>query len=536
MHLVNLLIELITIYKMQLSLTKIPLILIAVLFCSCGEYSLKLAPSNSDGESSVSVSKQEICLLADDALVCSPDAGISESVTDTLWINSNRSWSVIIPEVDDEWLSTSVSEYVNVTGEMYSYPLVISGLRNVGSASRTSDLTIYTPGCDPIIVPVVQKAFEPILKLECLNGNQLDYRTDTCHMVVRSNIEWTIEVEVGTSVDVGLTASKGTGVKTIQARFPYNFDDERGRVATVSVNGEGVEKSSVELYQRQSETFFRLGEWNDGIQNPLYPKIHIPLESNSTWSAEIVSTTYANARLVPSSGDATISGFDFIADHGFDPEVHEKSAIVKIHRDGKDDITVSFSQEGCIHLKFLSYNPEYNAKYTDPTASYMPYLPYDWMWVSHDVETFPISAGAREFADQEIDLMMNGGYIFTVFGKTNGVWYRERKEGFQIGKYLNDYIKFPAIEGMRLSRMLFESSALAPTTYTVRTEDGTTIIKGGEKTSTSEYTMIYEEYNDIKEHKFPDTQENTRYRMNLESVGACISIKELCLFYEKVNK
>jgi hypothetical protein len=158
------------------------------------------------------------------------------------------------------------------------------------------------------------------------------------------------------------------------------------------------------------------------------------------------------------------------------------------------------------------------------------------MWVSHDKESFPTSAGVREFAGQEIDLIMHGGYIFTVFGKTNGVWYRERKEGFQIGKYPNDYIKFPAIEGMRLSRMLFESSALAPTTYTVRTEDGTTIIKGGEKTSTAEYTMIYDEYNDVKEHMFPDTQENTRYRMNLESVGACISIKELCLFYEKVNK
>lgn len=519
------------------SLTKFPLLLIAVLLYSCSEYTLEQAPSEFDGEPSVSVAKDHVCLLADDALTCIPDVGISESVSDTLWIHSNRSWSVRIPEDDCEWLSSSACEFVNVTGEIHSYPLLITGLRNFGKESRTSNLTIFASGCDPIVVPVVQEAFEPVLKLECLSGdNRLDYAADTCHLVVRSNIDWTIEIEPGTSVDVTLTASKGTGVKIVQACFPYNFDDERGRVATATVSSEGLEKSSVELYQRQSETFFCLGEWNDGMQNPLLPKIHIPLESNSRWSAEIVSTTYANARLEPSSGDATISGFDFIADHGFDPGLHEKSAVVKIHREGKEDITVSFSQEGCIHLKFLSYNPEYNAKYTDPTASYMPYLPYDWMWVSHDEETFPIAAGTREFADKEVDLVMNGGYVFTVYGKTNGVWYRERKEGFQIGKYLNDYIKFPAIEGMRLSRMLFESSALAPTTYTVRTEDGATIIKGGEKTATSEYTMIYSEYNDVKEHIFPDTQENTRYRMNLESVGACISIKELCLFYEKVNK
>ena len=522
---------------MQRSLTKIPLFLIVVLLNSCSEYSLKLAPSVTDAQPFVFVGQDDLFLPADDVLTCSPESGLSESVSDTLWIESNTSWAIMIPDKDHEWLSSSVNEFINVSGQVKSYPLVISCSRNLENLKRVTDLTIYTSGCDPIVVPVVQEAFESVLKLECLyDDNQLHYAADTCYLLVRSNVDWTIEVEPGTSVDVNLTASKGTGVKTVQAHFPYNFDDERGRVATVSVKGEGVEKSSVELYQRQSETFFRLGEWNDGMQNPLLPKIHIPLESNSTWSAEIVSTTYANARLEPSSGEATVSGFDFIADHGFDPEVLEKSAVVKIHREGKEDITVSFSQEGCIHLKFLSYNPEYNAKYTDPTASYMPYLPYEWMWVSHDVDTFPISAGAREFADQEIDLIMHGGYMFTVFGKTNGVWYRERKEGFQIGKYLNDYIKFPAIEGMRLSRMLFESSVLAPTTYTVRTEDGMTIIKGGEKTTTSEYTMIYDEYNDVKEHIFPDTQANTRYRMNLESVGACISIKELCLFYEKVNK
>ena len=519
------------------SLTKIPLFLITVLLYSCSEYSLELASSNIDGESIVSVSKTEVCLCADDALTCNPDEGISEYVSDTLWIHSNRSWSIRIPEDDNEWLFSSVSEYVNVTGELKSYPLVISGIRNFGGESRASNLTVYTSGCDPVVVPVIQKAFEPVLKLECLYGdNLLDYVADTSHLVVRSNLDWTIEVEAGASVEVNLSASKGNGVKTVQARFPYNFDDERGRAVIVSLKSDGQEKSSVELFQRQSETFFRLRGWNDGRQNPLLPKIHIPLESNSSWSAEILSSTFSNARLEPSSGDATISGFDFIADHGFDPETGEKEAVVAIHREGKEDITVSFSQEGCIHLKFLSYNPDYNAKYTDPTATYMPYLPYDWMWVSHDKESFPTSAGVREFAGQEIDLVMRGGYIFTVFGKTNGAWYRERKEGFQIGKYLNDYIKFPAIEGMRLSRMLFESSALASTTYTVRTEDGATIINGGDKTSTSEYTMIYDEYNDVKEHIFPDTQASARYRMNLESVGACISIKELCLFYEKVNK
>lgn len=523
---------------MQRLLTKFTLILVAVLMnSSCSEYSFQLQSSGADSESFVSVRKTEVCLLADDALICIPEVGMSESVSDTLWVESNRSWSIMIPESDQEWLSSSVSEYVNVSGELQSYPLVITGLRNLESKVRSTILTVFASGCDPVEVPVSQNSYQPVLKLECLNGdNKLNFTADTCRMVVRSNLSWTLEVESGASVDVKLSASKGSGVKPVQARFPYNFDDERGRSVVVSVSSEGLEKSSVELFQRQSESFFKLGEWTDGRQNPLLPKIHIPLESNSAWSAEIVSSTFSNARLEPSSGEATIAGFDFIADHGFDPEVEEKHAVVKIHRDGKEDLVVSFSQEGCIHLKFLSYNPEYNAKYTDPTASYMPYLPFDWMWVSHDEQTFPTSAGVREFAGQEVDLVMHGGYIFTVFGKTNGVWYRERKEGFQIGKYLNDYIKFPAIEGMRLSRMLFESSALASTTYTVRTEDGSSIIKGGEKTSTSEFTMIYEEYNDVKEAIFPDTQENTHYRMNLESVGACISIKELCLFYENVNK
>ncbi len=518
---------------MQMSIKGlIPLLLICVVI-SCNEYSFDVDSELADSPALITVKDDSLSLPADDALTCDPEIGISEQVLDTLWIDSNRSWSINIPEECSHWLSVSLDEYVNVTGETQSFPLVVSALRHHETLSRTAEITIFASGCDPIILPVEQKAFQPTLLLEALSpGEPLAYAADTCFLVVRSNLDWEIAVDSENSSGVTLSKSKGTDVKVVEARFPYNFDDERGRSETVAVSSSGMEKSTYEIFQRQSETFFRLVNWTDGIQNPLLPKIHIPLESNSDWTAEIISTTYQNARLEPSSGSATVDGLDFIADHGFDPEIAEKQATIAIQREGKSDIIVNFTQEGCIHLKFLTYNPDYNEKYTDSTASYMPYQPYEWMWTSHDEETFPIAAATREFADMEVDLVMNGGYVFTAYGRTNGIWYRSRKEGLQIGKSLNDYIKFPAVDGKRLSRMLFESSALAPTTYTVRTEDGTEIIEGGEKTTTTEYSMIYQEYNDVKEAYFPATETGTRYRLNLESSGSCLSIKELCLFYE----
>ena len=71
------------------------------------------------------------------------------------------------------------------------------------------------------------------------------------------------------------------------------------------------------------------------------------------------------------------------------------------------------------------------------------------------------------------------------------------------------------------------------TTFSIRTADGATIIRGGEKRSTAELEYITKDINDLQEIVLTDTQPGTAYRMNNDSFGAALSIKDLCLIYQK---
>ena len=104
--------------------------------------------------------------------------------------------------------------------------------------------------------------------------------------------------------------------------------------------------------------------------------------------------------------------------------------------------------------------------------------------------------------------------------------------GLCVGKIKGDYVLLPALEGYRLSTMYYEASCKAVTPYTVRTEEGD-IIKGGEYSVTKQVFPLTSEHHDVHVHQFPETLPGERYRLTLEEDLRFISIKELCLVYEK---
>lgn len=504
--------------------------LFAVLLPSC---TASLPEIQYGDAASFDANKLSIVLPSDNVLTATPSEGLSDEISDTIIVSSSRSWRAVL-ECDDEssWAWLNREESVNTAGILKKDTLIISAIRNTEASVRNASLRLYAQESSPIIIPVEQSGFSPFLVAKAdKNPLFMDYAADTCMVVVRCNTAWTAEIEDSSSA-VEISRSKGNGVGSIKVTFPYNFDDERGRTTHLRVKAEGCPDAVVSFVQSQAVPFFLLEGNVDQVQSPLASVINIPLRSNKAWSAEISDCTFSNARLEPSSGDNTVSGFNFIADHGEDPEVAEKHATITIKRQGMEDIQVSFSQQGSLHLHFMDYDPSYNATYTDPSKTYMPYTATEWQFSSPEQEMVPGSATQRTWAG--IDLACQKGlYTFTMHGTSAGVWYNGRREGWMVGKSLNDYILFPAIEGMKLTRVLFESSALLMTTFSIRTSDGAQIISGGEKRSTSELDYVTKDINDLQEIVLTDTQPGVAYRMNNDSFGAALSIKDLCLIYQK---
>lgn len=483
-----------------------------------------------------------LTIPADIALLGDPfdsDADYS-TVTDTVWVSSSRSWSASVKTGDGgNWISLSTRERINVSGKEEKYPLVLTLNRNKFNSARTATLTIAAAEVEAHSkIEITQEAFVPSLEVSAWdNPVGLDPKKGECYIIVKSNTSWTVGFDAAaSSVTPDFSAIAGKDTRAVLVSFPTNVNDEQAQFATVEVKADKCDPQRIELFQSQSNRFFYLDGDVPEDMEPYDRQLHVPLLSNGPWTAEISDCTFENAKLTPSSGNYTLSGFNFSANHGFDPKVTMKEATITIRRDGMDPIVLHVRQRGSIHLNFGTFDPEYewNGNIMDIDHPYAPYIggtnPF------YEPSTVPGNYNNGTNAGQVIDCKMNnGGFVFTMYGKDCGVWFSKNTTLWCIGKTKDDYVLFPGIEGWRLEKMYYEASCRVATPYTIRTEDGERIIPGGELTVTSKAIPNDREHHDMHVHVFPDTEAGARYRLNLEETLMQISLKDLCLIYEKVN-
>lgn len=491
-------------------------------------------------EASLSANKSAVTVEADNFLNFDPFAeDQSPVVTDTITITSSVSWTTSVVTADGgAWVRPSVNERINVAGSPETVQLVLTFDRYRGSSPRTADLYIHGAGLDSaLVIPVTQKAWAPVLEAYAYGESVgVPAKGGECYVVIRSNTEWTARIDASASTtNPVLSPGAGEGTGAVLLSFPANVDDEKAAMATFVASADGCTPVKLEFVQQQSERFFRLdGEVPEEIA-PYEKSVYIPLRSNGPWTAELSDCTFANANLLPSYGKQCLDGFYLISDHGGDPDVPEKHATVTIHREGMDDLVYSFRQAGSIHISICTYDPEYvfeGSRYNDIDNPYTPYTPDEYPFLSPS--TLPVSYNNRSNAGEVLDCVLkNGGWTFTMFGTDCGVWREATTYGLMVGKKKNDYVLFPAVEGMRLAGMYYEASCRARVPYTVRNEDGSKTIKGGERSETRQVLPVASNHHDLHVHTFPDTEPSARYRLNLEEDYYALSIKELCLVYEK---
>lgn len=485
----------------------------------------------------LSVDENVVEVEADNALISDPFSGETLTVTDTVMVSSSRSWTVsIVTDDGGDWVRTGVKQRINASGSEETVPLVFAFDRYRGHAPRTATAYIYAAELDaPLAISLTQKAFTPVLELEAYtSATGVSAQGGECCVIIRSNTSWTASIDNALSTaapDLSMTA--GQDSKAVYVAFQPNIDDERAKIATLVVKAADCAPVSMEIFQSQSERFFYLESEVPSVIEPYEDKILIPLRSNGPWTAELKECTFSGAVLEPSAGSNALNGFQFTADHGADPDAGVKSATILIRRNGMEDITVSFSQVGSIHLSFCEFNPEYEftGRFNDAATPYTPYKAKPYPFSSPD--DVPRSFSVGTFAGEPVDFVTKkGDFVFTMFGQDCGVWKELESFGWLIGKTKDDYVLFPAVEGRRLSKMYYEATCRAVTPYTVRTEDGSAVIKGGEYSVTKMVVPVEGNHHDMHVHSFPSTQPGERYRLNLEETFRMISIKDLCLIYE----
>lgn len=488
-------------------------------------------------KATLSTDKTAVSVASDNLLIIDPFSTEKPDLTDTIIVSSSRSWTVTVETSDGgEWLFPQTTEHINASGKAEDFPLVLQFDRYKGSVARTAKVSIHAADIEaPVELNVTQQAYKQALEVKAGESTILPSGECTSLAIVKANTEWTAHLDAAEStVNPTLSVVSGDGPCVIELKFPINVSDELAKVAMLVVEAEGCETQKVEFIQKQSKSFFGLEEPVPELVPAYVEKIHIPLLSNGPWSAEISDCTFANAKLSIASGTNCLYGFDFIADHGFDPEVALKKATVTINREGMTSIVVSFSQEGSIHFVTERFNPEYEweGSIYEEDKQYRPFIACEVAPFSSP-ETLPTKFDAGTNKGMTVDLVTtNGGFTFTAYGTDCGCWLGTTGVGLAIGKVANDYLMFPAVPGKRLAKMYYQASCVSETPYTVRTADGKIVIKGGEKTWTKFIVPVDGDLYDMHEHIFPETENDVRYRLNLEEDLRYISVKDLCLVYE----
>ena len=508
--------------------------------CILSAAALPFACSDDEGSPEAAllhVDETDLSVPADAALLADPFGEETPAVTDTVWIQSTRSWTAAAETSDGgDWMHISTGERINVTGQVEKFPLVVTFDRYRGSRPRTATLTIYGMDIEePLEIHYTQKAYVPTVEISADGDGIVTADGGEVSVIVRANTSWTASIDESASTVIpSLSATAGSGTQAILVTFPQNPDDEKARIARLVIQASGCEDRTLELIQTQSERFFFLASPVAEQREPYESSINIPLRSNGPWNATISDCTFENAVLTPSSGLVSYGGLTFSADHGADPEVEEKHATITLVREGMEPIVVKLSQRGSIHLKICSFDPEYEFTGSDYFNMDTPYRPYASNGQPFSYPTsFPNTFSAETYKGVEVNCETRaGGYVFTLYGQDCGAWLSYAELGLCIGKRKGDYVAFPAIEGYRLSAMYYEASCKVSTPYTVRTEEGS-ILSGGEYSVTRQVVPLTSEHHDVHEHHFSGTLAGERCRLTLEEDLRFISIKELCLVYEK---
>lgn len=505
---------------------------LAVLLASCEEGNEVSSPAQ------LTVEETTVSVPSDAALLRDPFAEETPVVTDTVWVNATRSWTARIETADGgDWIRSNVDERINVTGKPEKYPLVVTFDRYRGNQPREATLTLFGVDIEePVVINYTQEAYTPTLEVSTLDGGDIvTSESGETYAIVKSNTSWTVTIDEASSTVVpSLSATTGIDTQAILVTFPINPDDEKARIVRLVVKAADCEDQTLDLIQTQSERYFLLASPVEENRKPYESSINIPLRSNGPWTAEISDCTFEDAKLTPAAGLLSSSGFTFEASHGADPEVEEKHATITISREGMDPIVVKLSQQGSIHLNVMSYDPEYEYTGHEPYSIDTPYRPYKsngYPFVYPASLPYSYSVGTYKGVEVECG-MKAGDYSFIMYGQDCGVWLNSQDMGICVGKMKGDYVLFPGIEGYRLVSMYYEASCNTATPYTVRTEEGD-ILKGGEYSKTKQVYPLTAEHHDVHVHHFSETLPGERYRLTLEEDLRFISIKELCLVYEK---
>ena len=408
----------------------------------------------------------------------------ADPVTDTLFVTSNRSWSVV-SDGDEPWLSFDIAEHLNLSKAKETSALVYSLDANVLKKDRSALFKIVS-GEDARTVIVTQRAIVYRLTVDGPRSFvDIPDTGGTLTVNIITNTRWHAEVAPGGTADVTLSEEVGEGDAALEIVVGPHIDRSEGKTATVLITAEDCDPVEILIEQVKAVPFVKheipaaAERWVDPtVFSAIYSERSFNVISNCKWTAAVdaEATTAGGVELPVTSGDGNLEGFRVIV-RGTNTDMdNSKSVVIVFTPEGGEPYTVNMTQsKGCvIALEFRDQ---------DLTGA---------RWIFDE---------AQPGAVIQSGTLHVGGYAFNY--NANGYCQLHAASGWQLGSGETVYVEFPAIAGYKLTRVSFRE--YNANTAPVITDAKGNVIPGGESLSFKR--------NELTSYYLSGTAENTPYRM-----------------------
>ena len=408
----------------------------------------------------------------------------ADPVTDTLFVTSNRSWSVV-RDSDEPWLSFGVAEHLNLSKARETAQLIFSLDGNLLKKDRSASFKIVS-GEDARTVIVTQRAI--VYRLSVDGPRSFVDIPDTggsLTVKILSNTQWHAEVAAGATADVTLPETVGEGDSDLEIVVGPNIDRSEGKTATVVITAEDCEPVEILLEQVKAVPFVKheipaaAGLWVDpAVFSAVYSERSFKVVSNCKWTAAVDTdaTTATGVELPVTSGEGNLDNFRVIV-RGTNTDMDNTKAVVIVFTpEGGEPYRVNLTQGkgSVIALEFRNQDQS------------------EARWIFDE---------AQPGAVIQSGTLHVGGYAFNY--NANGYCQLHAASGWQLGSGDTVYVEFPAIAGRKLVRVSFRE--YNANTAPVITDAKGNVIPGGESVSFKR--------NELTSYYLSGTAENTPYRM-----------------------
>lgn len=464
---------------------------------------------------SISVTKTEVYLESE---------GTEPSI---LVVKANRSWNIIVPE-DIDWLKVDRTEYLNLEKIETEVDVAFSAIYdNPDKTDRTATVKLTSENGE-LPITIKQGALVPRLEVEgaqALADAVADAGSYT--LTVKTNVAWTASVAEGATAIISLDNTGGFGDGEINVTLGENKSATETKTAAISIVAEDVEPIVVSVLQRKSSPYMKFPDATDGV---IYveeglPEGTISIATNSSWTASLEDIDgFDTPVLAAGSGTRNDTEISFAlaqyaACFGRDASMKLKATL----EDGSTAV-LTIKQKPVLRAKFGTFRD--NA-FISATAE-------EWPLSSPSYNQMPTAKDTSSpFYCNEGDLVLKNGYIIKI-NSNAGIWIGSGTGLNGFGSHPTDkticsYLVLPAIEGVKLTRVVYHAAASSTKKLSLSIRDAKreAVVAGGEVQQVGNDAVS----RPVFEWNLSGTKVNTAYSIHQANTGN-MYLGDLILYYE----